>query len=317
MSLMRSAPVDPTRPADDPDLRHATPLPHAPGELRVSWRRAIWLWAMVLGWVGLAWAFTTPGALIVYALSTSLTLCLGHSVGLHRGAIHRSYRTRLGVERALVLLATLTGMGGPLSLVRMHQRRDYWQSQPAAPAYYSYAHGPLLDLWWYLHVDHHPRCPEHDAPVWLDPLLMDDPFYQRLERAWMWTQAPVALALWAVGGLPWVCWGVCARVATGIIGHWLVNYVAHTHGAQRWHVEGAGEQGRNSSLFGALSMGEGWHNNHHAWPRSAKLGLEPGQLDPGFWAIALMAKLGLVWDVRVAPHMENSRDARPGVDAWG
>ena len=93
-----------------------------------------------------------------------------------------------------------------------------------------------------------------------------------------------------------------------IIGHWLIGYFAHNDGHRDWHVDGAAVQGHNIPWTALLTMGENWHNNHHAFPGSAKLGLEPGQMDPGWWALIGLKKLGLVSNLvtpdRLAPRPE-------------
>lgn len=80
-------------------------------------------------------------------------------------------------------------------------------------------------------------------------------------------------------------------------GHWLVGHVAHRSGGQSWIVDGAAVQGFDVGLAALLSFGESWHNNHHAYPGSARLGLEPGQADPGWWLILALERLGLAWAV--------------------
>jgi stearoyl-CoA desaturase (delta-9 desaturase) len=88
------------------------------------------------------------------------------------------------------------------------------------------------------------------------------------------------------------------RVAVSVSGHWLVGHFAHRRGGQSWIVEGAAAQGYNVAVAGLISMGESWHNNHHAFPGSAKFGLLPGQVDPGWWLILAFARLGLAWNIR-------------------
>ena len=136
---------------------------------------------------------------------------------------------------------------------------------------------------------------------------MNDRFYRFLDWSWMLQSLPIAILFYMAAGWGGVVWGVCARIAVSSLGHWLVNYVAHTTGYQGWSIEGSGEQGRNSILFGAISMGEGWHNNHHAWPNSARMGLEWWELDAGYMSLRVMEKLGLVWDVQVAGEVEPVR----------
>jgi fatty-acid desaturase len=93
-------------------------------------------------------------------------------------------------------------------------------------------------------------------------------------------QIPWAVLFFAIGGVPWVVWGIAVRVAASVTGHWLVGYFAHNRGPRSWHVEGAGVQGYNVPYCGLITMGEAWHNNHHAFPGSARLGLRDGEIDP-------------------------------------
>ena len=110
-------------------------------------------------------------------------------------------------------------------------------------------------------------------------------------------QVPLALVFWAIGGWGWVVWGVCARVAISVHGHWLVGHLAHRHGPQSWLVDDAGVQAHDVPWAAIPTMGEAWHNNHHAFPGSARIGLYPGQSDWGFVLIRGLQRLGLVWDV--------------------
>jgi fatty-acid desaturase len=131
--------------------------------------------------------------------------------------------------------------------------------------------------------------------------------YQWMERYWMLQQLPWAILFFAIGGWGWVCWGIASRVSVSIIGHWLIGYFAHNLGHRDWHVEGAAVQGHNIKWTALLTMGECWHNNHHAFPASAKLGLEQGQWDPGWWTLIALEKLGLVKDL-VTPEKIQARD---------
>jgi fatty-acid desaturase len=116
------------------------------------------------------------------------------------------------------------------------------------------------------------------------------------------------LLFFALGGPTWVVWGVCARVAVCVSGHWLVGHFAHRQGGQSWIVEGAAAQGYDVSIAGLISMGESRHNNHHAFPGSAKLGLFPGQVDLGWWLIKAFETVGLATKIRT-PDLMPSRAA--------
>jgi stearoyl-CoA desaturase (delta-9 desaturase) len=115
-----------------------------------------------------------------------------------------------------------------------------------------------------------------------------------MERTWMLQQLPWAVLFYWLGGWSWVLWGICTRTSASILGHWLIGYLAHNKGDRSWHVSGAAVQGYNVRWFALLTMGESWHNNHHAFPGSARLGIEKGQWDPGWWVLLLLAKIGVV-----------------------
>jgi stearoyl-CoA desaturase (delta-9 desaturase) len=102
-----------------------------------------------------------------------------------------------------------------------------------------------------------------------------------------------------------VFWGVCARVSAGVVGHRVIGFLAHNRGVIVREVRGAAVQGRNVRLASLLTMGECWHNNHHAFPGSARLGLAVGEWDPGWWVVSGLRRVGLVWGIRLPadlPH---------------
>jgi stearoyl-CoA desaturase (delta-9 desaturase) len=109
----------------------------------------------------------------------------------------------------------------------------------------------------------------------------------------MLQQLPLACVLFAIGGMPWVVWGICVRVATGVTMHWFVGYICHSHGPQSWIVNQGAIQAHNVPWAAIPSMGESWHNNHHAFPASARHGLYPGQIDLGYQFVLLLARFGL------------------------
>ena len=120
----------------------------------------------------------------------------------------------------------------------------------------------------------------------------------------------MAVLLFAWLGWGGVIWACCGRIFVSQLGHWLVNYVCHTSGTLRYELDGAGEEGRNHWLFGALSMGEGWHNNHHAWPDSARFGIGWREPDPGWWMVCVLERLGLAWDVQTMETVALRPNAR-------
>lgn len=103
-----------------------------------------------------------------------------------------------------------------------------------------------------------------------------------MERSWMFQQVPVVLLLYWIGGWAWVLWGCSLRISVSIVGHWMIGHFAHRCGHQGWEVDGLPVQGYNLPALGLITFGENWHGNHHAFPHSAKLGLEKAKLIPDF-----------------------------------
>jgi fatty-acid desaturase len=122
------------------------------------------------------------------------------------------------------------------------------------------------------------------------------------------TIAGLGALVWAPGGLDAVLVCLCPRTAAGILGHWFVGYAAHAWGERRYVIRGAKESGTNTWILGVLAFGEGFHNNHHAYPESARMGLKPHEIDLGWLSLRAFEKLGWVRDVNNGPE----RTARNG-----
>lgn len=266
-------------------------------EGRVVWRpvKSVWIGAMTaIALIAGPFVFSWD-ALLVFLVLCGITLCAGHSVGMHRRLIHNSFDCPCWLEYVMVECGVLVGMAGPFGLMHQHDLRDWAQRQPKCHAYLRHGSGIVKDGFWQLHCDLELKHPPRFQP---EARIANDPVYLWMERTWMLHQIPVALILFAIGGWGWVVWGVCARVAVCVTGHWLVGYFAHNEGPMRWRVNGAGVQGHDVPIAALLSMGESWHNNHHAFPGSARLGLHDDQPDPGWWLILILKRLGLVWSIQ-------------------
>lgn len=267
-------------------------VPPEIGRVRFDAGKTIWLWGMAIPGLALGIPSATPATLAVSLVLAFLTLCVGHSVGLHRGIIHRTYEARPVVRGALAYLFVLTGLGGPLSWARLHAVRDYWQNRADCPPYFAYRHSMARDFLWNLHLRFEPADDRADHR--LPPDILRDPWLRFLERTWPLHVLALALAILAVLGPAGVAVCVCARTAASITAHWFVGYAAHAWGERRFEIPGATESGTNVWLLGVLSFGEGFHNNHHALPGSARMGMRAHELDLGWLAIRALEKLRLV-----------------------
>ena len=271
--------------------------------VKSAWFTAHALVAIVGGCLTFRW-----DAAVASAAFTVATLCLGHSIGLHRLLIHRSFACPRWLEHSLVHLGTLVGMGGPFRMIYLHEIRDWAQRHPTCHAFFIHQNPLWRDFLWQLHCDIRLARP----PVFLiEPDVANNRIHRFTEAAWMLLQIPWALLLFTIGGAAWVVWGVSVRIVVSLIGHWLVGYFAHNRGGRDWHLEGHAVQGHNVPFISLLTMGESWHNNHHAFPGSARLGLRDEQYDPGWWTLRLLRRVGLVWNVRLPPDLP----ARPELHA--
>ncbi|MEL6339693.1 MAG: acyl-CoA desaturase [Myxococcota bacterium] len=263
----------------------------------IDWKKVAWFsgHALVAALCAVeAWSWS---ATAVFALLSVVTLCLGHSVGVHRLMIHRSFSVSVPVERGLVYLGSLVGMAGPLELLHTHHQRDLMQRATRCHDYFCHQ-GTLLQDFAYnffcgfrLHSDALP--PVNNRAV-------DDGFIRFLDTSWRAQQIPVALGLYLIGGWSWVVWGISVRIVVGVFGHWLVAYCCHHGGDRPRIVPGAAVQGSNHLVLGILSFGEGFHNNHHAFPDSAQMGIERWEFDLGWWCVLALEWLGLASGVRRA-----------------
>jgi len=272
---------------------------------RVRWDpvHSLWNGGMAIAAIALVPFYTTPAAVAIGLGLTGFFLLLGHSVGFHRLLIHGSFETNPWARRFLLWCGTVAGMSGPLWIVRTHDLRDWAQRQVSCHDYLAHRRPMLMDAWWQLHctliLD---RPPAYDLSK-----LENSATVRWLDRTWMLQQIPVAATLYLMGGLPFVVWGVFVRVALTVHGHWLVGHLAHRTGPQSWHVRGAGVQAHDVPWAGLITMGEAWHNNHHAYPGSARIGLHPGQIDPGYSLIAVAQRMGLVWNVCLPSDLTDRR----------
>jgi len=274
------------------------------GQVVFDWPKLAWNGGMI----GCAMIFAPLtfnfSALFLFVGLTYLTLLIGHSVGMHRMMIHRSFYGSVIVERVLIYVGVLVGMAGPYGIIKTHDMRDWAQRQPECHDFFSHRRNILLDIWWQLTC----RFEFSNPPVLnIEPKYANDRVLQWLESTWRLHQVGLAVVLYLLGGWSFVVWGVFVRVSTSIVGHWTITYFCHNPGPGTWHVLGASVQASNIRGLGFITYGECWHNNHHAFPESARIGLEPGQTDPAWWFIRTLERLGLVKGVGL-PRAEDKRE---------
>ena len=218
---------------------------------------------------------------------------LGIGMGYHRLLTHRGYKTPKAVEYFLTACGTLALEGGAINWVATHRIHHAHTEVPGVDP-----HTPRDGKWWahigWILVG---TAQQHDdATLWrYAPDLMKDRVHVFLNRFYYVPQILVGLVLLAAGGWGMMLWGVFLRVTVGLHATWLVNSATHLWGSQRFDT---GDDSRNSWWVALLTFGEGWHNNHHAHPVSARHGLAWYELDVNWLGIRALQLLGLAKSVK-------------------
>jgi fatty-acid desaturase len=267
--------------------------------------KAAWNWWMIAGAIVLAPLTFTWGAFLMFCILTYFSLLIGHSAGMHRMMIHRTYQCPKWLERLLIYIGVLVGMAGPFSILRIHDVRDWAQREQECHDFFAHRRSYWQDLVWQLTYRFEFMRPPQFI---IEDELAQDRWYQFFEATWKFHQVPLAILLYLVGGWSWVVWGIFVRISVSIVGHWTITYFCHNPGPGKWRVKGASVQASNIPGLGIITYGECWHNNHHAFPESARIGLEKGQLDPSWTFIHWLEKMGLAKNVGLPRTLHQQED---------
>lgn len=275
------------------------------GRVLFDARKSFWNLGMIVCAICLAPFTFSPASFILFLTLSYTTLLIGHSAGMHRMMIHRSFECQKPIERVLIYIGVLVGMSGPQGIIKIHDLRDWAQRQTECHDFFSHKQSYIKDLWWQLTSNF-----KFDNPpkINIEDKYTDDLLYRHLETYWQLHQLLFAIFLYSIGGWSFVVWGVFVRVSISIIGHWSITYVCHNPGPGKWRVKNAAVQASNIPGLGVLTYGECWHNNHHAFPESAKIGLEHGQHDPCWLFISFMHRFGYAYNIGLPRDKENQDD---------
>jgi len=241
-----------------------------------------------------AFFFFTWKALIATVFLYWVATGLGISMGYHRLHTHRSYKVPRWMEYFFAVCGTLTLEGGPIFWTAIHRIHHQRSDQPGDP------HSPREGAWWahvgWILVGE----TKHNNTMLLGkyaPDLAKDRFYVWLNNYHWVPNVALAVLLYAVGGLPFLLWAGFFRIVFGLHATWLVNSATHMWGGRRFATR---DDSRNNWWVALISFGEGWHNNHHAHPTSARHGLAWYEFDPSWLQIKLLKALGLAKSIQVA-----------------
>jgi stearoyl-CoA desaturase (Delta-9 desaturase) len=211
---------------------------------------------------------------------------LGVTVGFHRLLTHRSFETYPAIKAFLLILGSLALEGKPGDWASAHLEHHAHADSEEDP------HSPMVSLlyahlgWLFIHV---PRREVYGT--WLPK----DPIVRWMDRIWLfWALLGLVIPL-AIGGWSGLLWGGLVRIFLAHHVTWSVNSICHTFGSRPYPTR---DNSRNHWLVGLLAFGEGWHNNHHAFPRSAFHGLRWWEIDFSAYLIRALGVLGLAWNIQ-------------------
>jgi fatty-acid desaturase len=268
----------------------------ASGRAQVNWANGNWgsgifLVSSHLAAVAALFFWSWPAiitAVILYWVSGSL----GIGMGYHRLLAHRGYKVRKPVEYFLVTCGSMALQGGPIQWVTTHRIHHAHTDRAGDP------HTPRHGGWW-AHIgwilwgtaqNHSETTLTRYAPD-----LIKDRYYRWLTRRYYIPLLVVGVLLLAFGGWAVMLWGVFLRLTLMLHATWFVNSATHLWGRTRFET---GDDSRNSWWVALLTFGEGWHNNHHAHPTSARHGLRWYELDLNWLGIRTLQVLGLAHGIK-------------------
>jgi stearoyl-CoA desaturase (delta-9 desaturase) len=267
------------------------------GSLGLEWGTVVWIVLLHIGAVASLFCFTWAGALtavVLFWFTGSIGICMGY----HRLFAHRSFKTYSIVRWFLAIVGTLGGEGSPLFWVASHRKHHQFSDEEGDP------HSPKDGLWWSHVLWLFPRSDPHPEKTFQRYAkdLLQEPFHRFLHATFICWHFALGAALLSVGWTAWdlrtgvslVLFGIFLRLTCVLHVTWLVNSASHIWGYRNYETR---DNSRNLWWVGLLAFGEGWHNNHHAFPGRARHGHRWWEFDLTYRSICLLEWLGLAWHV--------------------
>ncbi|BAZ17072.1 delta-9 desaturase [Calothrix sp. NIES-4071] len=234
-------------------------------------------------------------AIFLHWLFGSIGICLGY----HRLLTHKSFQVPKWLEYIIATIGALALQGGPIFWVSGH-RLHHAHTEDVDQDPYSAKRG----FWWsHMLWLFYPRQEFFTREIYQKaaPDLARQPFYCWLDRNFLMLQIPVALGLYLIGGWSFVIYGVFLRAVLLWHSTWFVNSATHTWGYRTF--DDGDDNARNLWWVSIVTYGEGWHNNHHAYPNVAKSGFRWWEIDVTWWSIKALQTLGLAKKVVMPPQL--------------
>ncbi|MCA9262665.1 MAG: fatty acid desaturase [Planctomycetales bacterium] len=276
----------------------------------VSWGVAGWFIVIHLGALA-SLAFISWQAVLLTVFFHWLTGGAGVCLGFHRLLTHRSFETTRWVRFCLAAIAGWAGEGSVLFWVANHRKHHAYSDKPGDP------HTPNDGAWWSHMMWTIPFTSKEEREAlyrrWI-PDLRDDWELRLLDSTFLLWHIGLAIVMGAVGyaigggymATSFVLWGMFMRLALVLHSTWFVNSASHMWGYRNYDTT---DDSRNNWWVALITYGEGWHNNHHAYPRMARHGHRWWEIDMTFMAIRVLQFFGLAWNIVDHQHERRTHES--------
>jgi stearoyl-CoA desaturase (Delta-9 desaturase) len=257
--------------------------------------------------IGLLWYTGRIGVLEIGLLAFMYTTTmLGITVGYHRLFAHRAFKAKPAVRVCLAVIGAMAAQGPVIHWVSNHRRHHSHSDQPGDPHSPHLHDGGIrgqLQGFWYAHIGWLFHSKMTNSLAFSKDLLQDTVISKVNKLYFLWLFMGLALPAvlgglisWTwVGALNGLLWGGFVRIFLAHHATWSINSITHIYGRSPFDTH---DYSTNNFWLALPTMGEAWHNNHHAFPASAIFGLERLQIDVGAWTIRALERLGWAWEVK-------------------
>ncbi|XP_019456129.1 PREDICTED: palmitoyl-monogalactosyldiacylglycerol delta-7 desaturase, chloroplastic-like [Lupinus angustifolius] len=231
-----------------------------------------------------------------------VTGLFGITLSFHRNLSHKSFKVPKWLEYFFAYCGVLALQGNPIDWVSTHRYHHQFCESARDP------HTPTQGFW-YSHMtwlfDTNSITEKYGEPNNVVDLEKQF-FYRFMKSSYIFHPLALGALLYAIGGFPFIVWGVGVRIVWVYHITWLVNSVCHVWGSQAWNT---GDLSRNNWWVSLFAFGEGWHNNHHAFEYSARHGLEWWELDMTWYVVRFLQAIGLATEVKLPNESHKQRMA--------
>jgi stearoyl-CoA desaturase (delta-9 desaturase) len=223
------------------------------------------------------------------------TRAIGLTLAYHRYYAHRAFQMNRVARFAWTFIGAAAMQKGPLWWAGHHVNHHRFADREGDP------HSPAVSGFYYAHVGWFLNDARHERLEASNPVIRDFsvfPEIRWIDRFYGVPPIVLAVAMYGIGGLPWLVWAFCVPTVTLAHATFAINTVNHLFGSRRFSTP---DDSRNNALTAIFAAGEGWHNNHHRYQRAARNGFYWWEFDPTYYVIRLMGLVGIAWNIHPVP----------------